>query len=191
MYDIYMGELVRLAAVDPEDFSRTFTRWSRDSEFMRLLNSEAVRLNSAAANKKRMEKELEDPSQSLYFFSVRARAGDQVIGDIVLDVSGWNTRNGFVGISIGERENWGKGYGTDLMKVLLRFAFTEVNLRRMTLTVFEYNPRAIRSYEKAGFRHEGRFRKFLNREGRRWDMLFMGILREEWMEMQTDEAGVR
>jgi RimJ/RimL family protein N-acetyltransferase len=48
--------------------------------------------------------------------------------------------------------------------------------------VFEYNPRAIRSYEKAGFRHEGRERLFLNKEGRRWDMLFMGILREEWLE---------
>jgi RimJ/RimL family protein N-acetyltransferase len=188
MKDIYTGELVRLAAVEPDEFSKSFTRWSRDSEFMHLLNGEAIRLNSAAANKKWIEKDLEELSPALYFFSVRALADDQVIGEIVLDVSSWNARNGFVGISIGERENWGKGLGTDLMRVLLRFAFTEVNLRRMTLTVFEYNPRAIRSYEKAGFRHEGHFRKFLNREGRRWDMLFMGILREEWMEMQEKEA---
>jgi RimJ/RimL family protein N-acetyltransferase len=68
------------------------------------------------------------------------------------------------------------------MNILLRFAFTEINLRRVTLTVFEYNPRAIRSYEKAGFRHEGRMRAVLNKEGRRWDVLYMGILREEWME---------
>ena len=79
------------------------------------------------------------------------------------------------GLGIGETEYWSKGYGTDVMNVLLRFAFTEVNLRRVTLTVFEYNPRAIRSYEKAGFRHEGRLRSLLNREGRRWDELFMGI----------------
>ena len=68
------------------------------------------------------------------------------------------------------------------MKVVLRYAFTELNLQRLTLTVFEYNPRAVRAYEKTGFRHEGRLRQFLNREGRRWDMLFMGILRHEWME---------
>jgi RimJ/RimL family protein N-acetyltransferase len=68
------------------------------------------------------------------------------------------------------------------MKVILRYAFTEVNLQRVSLTVFEYNPRAVRSYEKTGFRHEGRFRQFLNRENRRWDMLFMGILRDEWLE---------
>lgn len=186
MKDIYTGDLVRLAAVDPEAFSKTFTRWSRDSEFMRLLNSEAIRLNSTAANKKWIEKDLEDPSSALYFFSARALSGDREIGEIVLDVSSWNARNGFVGISIGEREDWGRGYGTDLMKLLLRFAFTEVNLRRMTLTVFEYNPRAIRSYEKVGFRHEGRFRNFLNREGRRWDMLFMGILREDWLKLNMD-----
>ena len=73
-----------------------------------------------------------------------------------------------------------------MMNLLLRFAFTEVNLRRVTLAVFEYNPRAIRTYEKVGFRHEGRLRQFLNKEGRRWDMLFMGILREEWLERNTE-----
>jgi RimJ/RimL family protein N-acetyltransferase len=75
------------------------------------------------------------------------------------------------------------------MNVLLRFAFTEANLRRVTLTVFEYNPRAIRSYEKAGFHHEGQMRKVLNKEGRRWDMLYMGILREQWLELKPDDRG--
>ena len=69
-----------------------------------------------------------------------------------------------------------------MMRLLLQYAFLEVNLQRVTLAVFEYNPRAIRSYEKAGFRHEGRMRKVLNKEGRRWDMLFMGVLRDEWMQ---------
>ena len=58
--------------------------------------------------------------------------------------------------------------------------FNELNLHRVSLDVFEYNPRAIRSYEKVGFVFEGRTRKFLNREGQRWDMIFMGILRSEW-----------
>jgi RimJ/RimL family protein N-acetyltransferase len=90
-----------------------------------------------------------------------------------------------VGLGIGETNYWSKGYGTDAMNVLLRFAFIEINLRRVTLTVFEYNPRAIRSYEKAGFRHEGRKRQLLHREGKRWDELYMGILREEWMELNS------
>ncbi len=69
------------------------------------------------------------------------------------------------------------------MNLVLRFAFTEINLHRVTLTVFEYNPRAVRSYEKAGFRHEGRIRGALLRDGKRWDMFFMGILRDEWISL--------
>jgi RimJ/RimL family protein N-acetyltransferase len=85
-----------------------------------------------------------------------------------------------VGIGIGEREYWGKGYSTDMMRVILRYAFTELNLNRVTLNVFEYNPRAVRSYEKAGFVVEGRERKAIHRDGKYWDVLFMGVLREEW-----------
>jgi RimJ/RimL family protein N-acetyltransferase len=73
------------------------------------------------------------------------------------------------------------------MRVMLRYAFRELNLHRVTLTVFEYNPRAIRSYEKAGFVVEGRLRNWLNREGRRWDMIHMGILREEWETLNTGD----
>jgi RimJ/RimL family protein N-acetyltransferase len=93
-----------------------------------------------------------------------------------------------VGLGIGDRNDWGKGYGTDAMKIILRFAFTELNLRRVTLTVFEYNPRAIRSYEKVGFRHEGRLRSILLRDGKRWDMLYMGILAEDWKELRQVAA---
>ena len=71
----------------------------------------------------------------------------------------------------------------DAMKVALRYAFTELNLRRVTLTVFEYNPRAIRSYEKTGFQHEGRLRGALLRDGKRWDMFYMGILCDDWMKL--------
>ena len=90
-----------------------------------------------------------------------------------------------MGIGIGERDCWGKGYGTDAMRVVLRFAFVELNLHRVGLNVFEYNPRAIRSYEKAGFVEEGRLRGFLHRNNRRWDLIFMGILRDEWERTQA------
>ena len=99
-----------------------------------------------------------------------------------LTVVDWGNRDAFVGIGIGEREFWGKGYGTDAMELILRYAFAELNLRRVSLTVFEFNQRAVRSYEKAGFRLEGRQRHGMQREGRRWDILFMGIMHEEWME---------
>ena len=90
-------------------------------------------------------------------------------------------------IGIGEQDNWSKGYGSDAMRLMLRYGFTELNLHRMSLTVFEQNPRGIRSYEKCGFKHEGRIRDFLLRDGQRSDMLHMGILRQEWDRLEQNE----
>src|SRR5512147_1323789 len=185
MNDIFTGKLVRFSAFDPEEMSKAITRWNQNSEYQRLLNMNPHRMQSAKSTVKWMEEEVVEMSPASYFFSIRTLAEDKLIGELNLDVVNWSGRDAFVGLSIGETEYWNKGYGTDVMNVLLRFAFIEINLRRVSLGVFEYNPRAIRSYEKAGFRHEGRLRHLLNREGRRWDNLFMGILREEWMELNS------
>ena len=183
MNDIFTGKLVRLSAFDPEEMSKAFPRWNRNSEYFRLLNSSGQPLQSSKAALKWMEEEVGELSPGGYFFGIRTLADDKLIGELALDVVNWPGRDAFVGLGIGETDYWNKGYGTDVMNVLLRFAFTDVNLRRVTLSVFEYNPRAVRSYEKAGFHHEGRTRKVLNKEGKRWDVLYMGILREEWMKI--------
>jgi RimJ/RimL family protein N-acetyltransferase len=187
MNDILKGSLVQLGAVDPEEYSRAFAQWRRDSELMRLMDTSEVILRSQKDSQKWIEKELEDQDVNQYMFTIRTLAEDKFIGDIGLYVVSWPGRDAFVGLGIGERDLWGRGYGTDAMQVILCYAFTEINLRRVTLSVFEYNPRAVRSYEKSGFVHEGRMRQFLNREGKRWDMLFMGILRDEWMNLQMKE----
>jgi len=185
MNNLLTGKLVRLAACDPEEMGKSFSIWSRDSEYFRLMSAGAASMSSIRQMKGYFEKDVDDATLATHFFGVRTIADDRLIGEMNLEVVNWSVRDAFVGLSIGDRENWGKGYGTEMMNLLLQFAFLEVNLQRVTLTVFDYNPRAIRAYEKAGFRHEGRERKMLNKEGQRWDMLFMGVLREEWLEMQT------
>ena len=185
MKDIYTGELVRLSAMDADEISKAYSRWSRDSEYRRLLDSGAARIFSQKASKKWLEKDMDEQSVNQHWFSIHKLDDDTLLGDVGLYVDGWPARDVSIGIGIGERDFWGKGFGTDAMKVILRYAFTEIDMRRVTLDVFEFNPRAIRSYEKAGFRLEGRMRKALNKEGKRWDMLFMGILHEEWMGLDT------
>jgi RimJ/RimL family protein N-acetyltransferase len=170
--------------MDHEEIGKAFSRQARDSELMRLMATSPTRPHSAKATTKFFEKMIEENSPAHHFFSIRAMEDNRLLGDIDLDViNDWGSRDSFVGLGIYNREDWGKGYGTDTMKIILRFAFTEINLRRVTLAVFEYNPRAIRSYEKAGFRHEGRLREFLFKDGKRWDMLYMGILCDDWKEM--------
>ncbi len=75
---------------------------------------------------------------------------------------------------------WGQGFGREALGLLMRFAFDEVNLRRLSLTVFAYNTRAIRLYEGMGFVREGTFREFLVRDGQPHDMLLYGLLEREW-----------
>jgi RimJ/RimL family protein N-acetyltransferase len=70
------------------------------------------------------------------------------------------------------------------MKLCLQYGFLELGLQRVSLGLHAYNPRALRSYEKAGFRMEGRTRQDVMREGKRTDTLWMGILRDEWLQMQ-------
>ena len=182
MNDIFTGKLVHLSAVDPEEMSKALSRWNRDSEYTRLLNMSVRPLNSAKGIQKWMDEMIAETSPSEYFFTIRALNEDQLIGGMFLEVVDWSGRDSSVAIFIGEREYWGKGYGTDAMRLLLQYAFYELNLRRVSLGVFEYNPRAIRSYEKVGFCHEGRMRQYLNHEGQRWDIRFMGILREDWLQ---------
>ena len=175
----FCGNLVRLAAVDPEDVAAVVSRHSRDSEYFRLMDSGPCRPLTKEVVKKWIEKDFEN--EHFIAFNIRTLADDRLIGDVGLGSLFWNHGDTFLGIGVGEREFWGKGYGSDAMKLALNYAFTELNLRRVTLNVFEYNPRAIRCYEKLGFQHEGRVRKYMNREGQRWDLIYMGILKEEWL----------
>ncbi len=185
MKDILKGELVRLGAIDHEELGKFYAKWNQDSELTRLMDARMVSLRSAKAISDFFEKENKEMSPVEHPFTIRSLEDNHLLGDIGLYVIGeWMPRDAFVGIAIADRNDWGKGYGTDAMKTILRYAFTELNLRRVTLTVFEYNPRAIRSYEKTGFQHEGRLRGALFRDGKRWDMLYMGILRDDWKEMK-------
>ena len=184
---LFRGNLVRLAAEEPESMAKAFVRWNLDSEYFRMLDSAPQLMWSEKKYKEWLEKDVEkDPAQNL-FFGIRTLADNQLIGFMALFDESWQHGDALVAIAVGERDCWSKGYGTDAMRVMLDYVFSELNLRRLTLIVFEHNPRAIRSYQKAGFVLEGRVRGAMLREGRRWDWYYMGILGEEWAQMRPGE----
>jgi RimJ/RimL family protein N-acetyltransferase len=182
--DLFHGELVRLTAANSEKDAELLAQWSRDSDYLRLLDTDPALPRSVKRSKEDILKWVEHEQPNSLQFMIRVQADNRLIGFVGLDGILWTHGDAFVGIGIGDRAHWDKGYGTDAMRVILRYAFTELNLHRVSLDVFEYNPRAIRSYEKAGFVVEGRLRQFLRRDGRRWDMIYMGILRKEWERQQ-------
>jgi RimJ/RimL family protein N-acetyltransferase len=180
MNTAFEGEMVKLTAENPDVFARGMVHWGMDTEYMRFLDSEPPRMFSEKKIKEWFEKDLEKDDPEGFFFAIKLKELDRVIGFMGLFNLEWSHGDGLVAIAIGEREHWGKGYGTEAMQIMLRYAFNELNLRRVTLIVFDYNKRAQRSYEKAGFVVEGRMRSMMQREGQRWDMLCMGVLKEEW-----------
>lgn len=175
------GELVRLTAENPDVMGSSFARWNQDVEWFRFLDTDPPRLPSEKKWREWLEKGVEKGTSDEIFFAIRTLDSDALIGFIGLFDLFMQHGDTFVAIALGEHEYLGRGYGTDAMRVMLRYVFNELNLRRVSLIVFEYNLRAIRSYEKVGFVHEGRVRRVMQRDGRRWDFLYMGILREEWL----------
>ena len=187
MRDLFRGKFVHLTTEEPGARAKVEVQWQRDTEFHRLMDGDATRMESEHKLREWFEKHSEsDFKPERYSFSVRTLEEDKHIGFFALWIDLVHNE-AWVGIGIGDREFWGKGYGTDMMKLCLQYAFTELNVYRVSLGLHEYNPRALRSYEKAGFRLEGRTRKDLLREGKRYDSLWMGILREEWLQMQTGD----
>jgi RimJ/RimL family protein N-acetyltransferase len=176
--DIFRGRLVRLAAQDPEHEAETLARWSLDSDYLRLLDSDPARPRTAKQWQDDVTKRLE--REDVFAFNIRTLEGDRLIGFVSLWIANWTSGEAGIGIGIGERADWGKGYGTDAMRLALRYAFAELNLARVSLEAFAHNARAIRSYQKAGFTLEGTQREWARRDGRRWDVVNMGILKEEY-----------
>lgn len=174
------GELIRLTNEDPETVAKLELRWQRDTEFHRLADDDPAELRSEKKIKEWMEKRASDDDPHRFSFSIRTLKEDRLIGFISLYLPVVHGCDAWAGIGIGDREFWGRGYGTDAMRVILRYAFTELNLHRVSLALHAYNQRALRSYEKVGFQMEGRVRGEGLREGQRIDALYMGILRSEW-----------
>jgi RimJ/RimL family protein N-acetyltransferase len=185
--DLFTGKLVRLTAIHPETDAAVFARWGADIDYMRHLDSGPQLPDTAKKIKEAIEKEQGEASVTQLEFAVRPLADDQLIGFVAFDGISWQHGDTFVAIGIGDPAYRGKGYGTDAMQVMLRYGFMELNLHRISLDVFEYNERALKSYLKAGFVIEGRQRGMLRRDGRRWDFIYMGILRDEWSAMNNGQ----
>ncbi len=171
------GEKVRLTAVTPTDLP-TMTKWWADADFLRLYDSVPAYPQTEAQLAKRIEDG--QKGERTFLFGIRPLTGDDLIGLLELDGVMWSHGTTFVSIAIGDEANRGKGYGRDAMRLALNYAFGELNLHRVCLTVFSYNIGAMKLYESLGFTREGVYREHLRRDGRRYDMLLYGLLVHEW-----------
>jgi RimJ/RimL family protein N-acetyltransferase len=113
-------------------------------------------------------------------------ADDKFIGQCALFDFQQLSQTCELGITIGDKDYWGRGYGREAILLLLDYAFRLQNIRRVILRVHGRNERAIRAYQACGFVVEGRLRQHIWSDGQYDDLVFMGILREE-MPVQMEE----
>ena len=172
-----VGECVRLRPVEREDLPR-FVTWFGDKEVRRHLT---LYLPFSMAQEERWFEGLLDRLEKQQAVLLAIETADGVhIGNIGLHAIDWKNRSAELGIAIGEKDYWDRGYGTDAIRTLLDLAFGEMNLHRVALRVDADNARGIRCYEKAGFCREGTLRDQVFREGRYHDQHVMSILQSEF-----------
>jgi RimJ/RimL family protein N-acetyltransferase len=177
--NLFRGELVQLTAARPGD-AEVMAQWSENSAYLRLVDTDYARPRPARDFEDKAE--AGPDARNAIEFRIRAVSDGRLLGFVALHNLEWHNQTGELSIGIGDPNDWNRGYGTEALRLTLRYAFTELNLFRVGLNTIAYNQRAIRAYEKVGFVREGVWRSFGLRDGQRYDVIMMSILRDEWRE---------
>ena len=179
---LFEGDLIRLGPIDHEKDPEVESRWTHDSSFMQMMYVQPMRPFPVSQIKKKYE-ELEkkaDENHDPFPFRIRAREDDRLIGLAEFLWIAWSNGSAMLRLGIGATEDRGKGYGREALVLLLRFAFNELNLYRLTALIPEYNTAALHLFQRAGFVQEINRRQAIQRNGRAWDLYYYGLLADEW-----------
>jgi RimJ/RimL family protein N-acetyltransferase len=168
-----VGERCYLSPIDPEDYLK-YTGWLNDLEVMSGL-SMVTRHVTAAAEREILGR----MASSGHNYAIVELETDQLLGNCAFHQEDHVNGTAVVGIFIGDRRYWSRGYGTEALRLLLDYGFNVLNLHSVMLEVFAYNRRAIACYRKVGFREIGRWRESKLIGGRRYDRVLMDIVRTE------------
>jgi RimJ/RimL family protein N-acetyltransferase len=176
-----VGETVVLRRHRPENLD-AFRRWYSDAEVARLTRYRNGPMSVDEIERFFTARVLGIDSLT---FAVHLRAENRLIGSCAFSQLDADNGSALFHITIGEKDLWGRGYGTEATRLMLDHAFSTMGLHRVSLAVFSFNERAIRSYEKVGFTIEGRAREAIFRDGQFWDEITMSMLEPEWRAIQA------
>jgi RimJ/RimL family protein N-acetyltransferase len=183
---LFEGKLIRLAPIDHEKDPEVESHWMHDLTLARALSRRPAMPLSVAQMKKKyelIEKQV-DESKNLFHFTIRGREDDRLIGYVRIEWIEWTHGTGSLKVVIGDPGDRGKGYGSEAMQLILGFAFSELNLYRLSAVVGEDNPAALKFFQRYGFVEEVRRRKAIFRGGQAWDLIHLGLLRKECLAIE-------
>ena len=170
------GNSIYLRAIEMSDVGPRYLAWMNDDEVTRGLASGAF--PSDMTNLTNYVQQIVN-SKSAVMFAICDQSNDLHIGNIKLDNFDWINRTCELGLLLGDRNYWGKGIGTEVVRLCLNYAFNQLNFRKVVLAVYDNNPAAIKLYEKIGFQREGTLRSQILYKGDYIDKHYMGIFSHE------------
>lgn len=173
---MYYGEKVLLRAYKESDI-KTATELINDKELKKYLVN-AVPLPTTLWQEEEWVKSQKSSKNGEYNFAIEDIETGKYIGGCGIQSVNWLVRTATVGIMIGDKNYWGKGYGTDAMKVLMKFIFDDMNIRKIKLGTFSFNERAIKCYKKCGFIVEGVLKDEIFKEGKYYDEILMAAFKK-------------
>lgn len=178
VYNI-VGDKVALGPGAREVIIELFYRGDNDFE-VAMLAGDPLWPRAREAFEAEYERNAREPHPSWVGFIIFDRATDTPIGGISLRNLDLTIGVGELGISIGRKDYWGKGFGTEAITLILDYGFSVLGLHNIMLSTYAYNERAMRSYQKVGFREFGRRREAQRLGDRRYDIVYMDLLRAEF-----------
>jgi RimJ/RimL family protein N-acetyltransferase len=172
-----VGEKVALGPLR-KDLVPLYTRWFNDFTTLRMLGPMPRPLT--LEQEEQWYERANTRGEAVVQFTIYEMATGRPIGTTGLHDIDHRNRTALFGITIGEPDARGKGYGTEATRLMLDFAFTVQGLHNVMLVVHEYNPAGINAYTNAGFKEFGRRRESQFMGGRYWDVIYMECLATEW-----------
>lgn len=173
---------VILRPLQEEDINERYLSWVNDREVTKYMETGIfpITLKELREFYKRISK-----SKTDIIFAIVDKKNNLHIGNIKLGSINWVHRFADLGIMIGERKYWRKGYGQEACRLLLEYAFNRLNLNKVILGVYSVHKPAIKAYQRVGFKIEGRIKRMLRLEGKYVDKIIMGISRKEFEKIKN------
>jgi RimJ/RimL family protein N-acetyltransferase len=175
---VIQGELIRLRPPKPED-APAMTAWFEDMEvtrFLLLRNPPGIE-----AEKEWLDRMAKDPDQVVWVIEHKGK----MVGTTAIHAIDWKNGSGTTGTVIGDKAVWGKGLGSELMRLRARYAFIQLPLRKLKSAYIDGNEASARAQAAAGYREVGRFRKDMFVDGEWRDQVVTEVLREDWEKTQA------
>jgi RimJ/RimL family protein N-acetyltransferase len=170
------GKRIYLREVRVSDVNENYHEWMNSPDVTKYLESR-FRANSLESLREYVSAKTDDRDN--VFLAIVLKDGDRHIGNIKLGPIDWIHRHADIGILIGEKDCWGKGFATEAIKAIVDYAFTVLNLHKLTAGCYSVNQGSARAFQRVGFEIEGVRREQCHSDGQYVDQVLLGLVRTE------------